>query len=384
MNVLRTVARMPGVRAVVPCAPAITHAGAATSQAVVQHRIDQISEFQGEGITIGILSDSYDGQAVVNVAADDIASGDLPGPGNPLGNTEPVVILEDLPGFSDEGRAMAQLIHDVAPKARLGFATAFLGEVSFASNIKALAGVPGEPNTRPDFKADIIVDDIGYFSEPFFQDGIIAQAVDDVADRGVSYFSAGGNTPSTQAYDSPARIVPADPSSWANTNLDFSNVDPALYAGGFHNFDENGLDIAETLDLVQFEAFSFQWNEPFDPQPPEIVGLISSGTGNVPNSDTFTFSGEEGTDVEIFVDGDDTNGDPNPDVTITLIDPNGNETFVDFDTSPDSLFATLPVTGTYTVVIGGFEGATGDFLYEVREVDVSNGLVRSDYNLLFF
>ncbi|MGH9891871.1 MAG: hypothetical protein ACREA0_07800, partial [bacterium] len=32
-----------------------------------------------------------------------------------------------------------------------------------------------------------------YFAEPMFQDGIIAQAVDQVKARGVSYFSAAGN-----------------------------------------------------------------------------------------------------------------------------------------------------------------------------------------------
>ena len=62
--------------------------------------------------------------------AQDIASCDLPGTGNPCGNTQPVVVLEDFGTFpntaaTDEGAAMAQLIHDMVPKARLGFATAF-------------------------------------------------------------------------------------------------------------------------------------------------------------------------------------------------------------------------------------------------------------------
>ena len=91
------------------------------------------------------MSDSYDTNAAPNSAALDIATGDLPGAGNPFGNTEPVVVLQDSPGGTDEGRAMLQIVHDMAPKARLGFATANGGEVNFANNIRALAGFPDAP-----------------------------------------------------------------------------------------------------------------------------------------------------------------------------------------------------------------------------------------------
>lgn len=139
----------------------------------------------GSGVKVGVLSDSFDrkGSAVTH-AAGDVASGDLPGPGSPCGSTEPVGVLDDseLAG-SDEGRAMAQIVHDLAPGAAIDFATAFRGETAFADNIRALwkAG------------AQVIVDDVGYFEEPFFQDGPIAVAIDEVTAAGVSYFAAAGN-----------------------------------------------------------------------------------------------------------------------------------------------------------------------------------------------
>ena len=84
---------------------------------------------------IAALSDSFDSYGANGVlpdaaaaAAADIATGDLPGPGNPYGNTTPVTVLQDElydgdgGSFGDEGRAMLQIIEDIAPKAQLGFA----------------------------------------------------------------------------------------------------------------------------------------------------------------------------------------------------------------------------------------------------------------------
>ena len=143
----------------------------------------------GAGVTVGILSDSFDAAAgALTRASDDVASGDLPGAGNPCGYASAVRRLDDSylagdPPPTDQGRAMAQTIHDLAPAATLAFATAFEGELSFAANIRSLANAG----------ARVIVDDVTYLEEPFFQDGPVAVAVDEAAAGGAAYFAAAGN-----------------------------------------------------------------------------------------------------------------------------------------------------------------------------------------------
>jgi hypothetical protein len=159
--------------------------GAANSAGDVAHRAAAARTsfgINGSGVKIGVLSDSFDNRGT---AAADILTGDLPGPGNPNGFTTPVTIINgDLSGGgSDEGRAMLQIVHDLAPGAQLFYATAFNSAASFATNIQALRTAG----------CDIIIDDVGYFDESPFQDAIIAQAVNTVTGAGALYFSSAGN-----------------------------------------------------------------------------------------------------------------------------------------------------------------------------------------------
>src|SRR5439155_17067536 len=126
----------------------------------------------GSGVTVGVLSDSFNCRGGFG---NDTATGDLPAT---------VTVLEDsFSNCTDEGRAMLQIVYDVAPGADLAFATADHGQANFANNIRALRTAG----------ANVIVDDVIYFDEPMFQDGVVAQAVDEVVASGVSYFSAAGN-----------------------------------------------------------------------------------------------------------------------------------------------------------------------------------------------
>ena len=151
--------------------------GGATA-AQVQQALDESGlSVNGAGIKVGVLSDSFN--ALGGAAADE-ADGALPSASN-------VQVLQDfLTGGSDEGRAMMQVIHEIAPGASEAFYTAEFGQQAFANGILALAAAG----------CKVICDDANYFDEPFFQDGVIGQAIKTVEAEGVTYITAAGNNAS--------------------------------------------------------------------------------------------------------------------------------------------------------------------------------------------
>jgi hypothetical protein len=278
VNKIADMAHAPGVLSISLGRHPIRNAGAAISGGALELRTAAVNAqgFDGTGITVGALSDSYD-QATTDVdgnpltihAAQDVQTDDLPGTGNPNGNTDPVVVLEDSPpdpDVFDEGRAMLQIVHDIAPKAKLAFATAFVSDTDFANNIR---------NLRTTANCDVIVDDVFYTQEPMFSDGIIAQAVNDVATstvlagKKVAYFSSAGNQ---QGGGYLATFKPvADATVRAglpNQNLDLTTVPPTLTSGGFHNFnpDPGAPDVSQSFIVTAQTTVEvdFQWNDPFD------------------------------------------------------------------------------------------------------------------------
>lgn len=363
------------------------HVGAATSQGVHAQRVDQVpGGIDGRGITVGALSDTYDaatetvdGDPLTVHADDDIRTGDLPKDG--------VTVLEEGPadGATDEGRAMLQIIHDVAPRAKECFATAFSGELQFADNIRALADPSGP------CAADVITDDVGYFDEPMFGDGVISDAVDDVAAQGVQYFSAAANGSSQQAYQAPFRfIAPDKPGDASNINLD--GVDPALYAGGFQDFDPGaGVDVAQDLTLGGNAkdggtgVVDLQWDDPLDPNGSTLSDPLVSKTGETTTAAptaVIPFDGTAGDTIRGFVDAIPSG---TTDFVLTLKDPSGAVLQeVDTGTSPEAAFQTLAETGTYTFEISGFTAAdVGPFTFDVRKV-ISKSRTTTDLNVLLF
>jgi hypothetical protein len=261
-------ASMPHSRA----GPVATQGDFAQGSAAIRASFPNLT---GAGITVGVLSDSFncyatyatDGVPAAGYSgyafngftatyADDQNSGALPAG---------VTVLEEasclsygapeLPPFGDEGRAILQIVHAIAPAAGLAFYTAENSEADFATGIGKLAAAG----------AHIIDDDVGYFDEPFFQDGIVAQAIDQVAATGVAYFSSAGND-GRFSYENTAPAFPVTAGSGPNAGEQLLNFDPS------------GASTATMLPITipalypgEFVALVVQWDQPY------VTGAANSG-----------------------------------------------------------------------------------------------------------
>jgi subtilisin family serine protease len=244
---LASIAANPAVRVIRPSLSKL-RAGLTTTQGDKAQRSDLARRafgVNGSGVKVGVLSDSFnctfsplvpDPDATFTTAAQDVANGDLPH----------VQVLKDDPepdctdNGTDEGRAILQLVHDVAPGSPLAFHTTNVSETDFAAGVVRLA----------DAGARVIVDDVIYFAEPMFQDGVIAQAVDKVKARGVTYFSSAGND-ARQSYEAAFK-----------RSGDLGGV----FGGERHNFGTrqhpDTMQLA-TLDPDSITLMAFQWDEPY-------------------------------------------------------------------------------------------------------------------------
>lgn len=292
---LTAIAAVPGVRAVWQVREPILYAegscegGAVISEGLGQLRVDdarETFELRGRGITIGVLSDSFDtATGAATVAADDVASGDLPGPAGTCAEQQlPVNVLDEGPDEEgDEGRAMLQIVHDLAPKAELAFATAFESEEGFAENVERLA----RPVSEGGAGADVIVDDVAWFEEPFFQDGPVAVAINRVTEDGKTYLSATGND---NVFDSSGNEI----SSWEAPSFRDSGACPTAVSSlsgfnGTHCMDFNptaGTDntFGITVEAGETLTVDLQWAESWNGVLTDLDAFVLSGGSIVASS----------------------------------------------------------------------------------------------------
>jgi hypothetical protein len=223
----------------------------------------------GTGIRVGIISDSFN---ALGGYAYDVSRGVLP--------DDVTVVHEGVPrlegtrfALNDEGRAMTQLVHAVAPGADLFF-SAFTSvvidpqqdladgsvwakieqiQIDFADRIRELA---------IDYGCQIIVDDI-FVLEPFFQDGPISQAISEVTALGVTYFTAANNDSNygyqadyhPVAFDTLDATVPeATRQLLAGKTLHHFNFGTAEPPVAFQRITRHGVGPA---------AFNLQWAQPW-------------------------------------------------------------------------------------------------------------------------
>ncbi|WP_335194190.1 S8 family peptidase [Nostoc sp.] len=251
----------------------------------------------GTGITIGVLSDSFATAKTVNTSgnldtyASNVADNYLP---------SGIKVLKDYAGTDakDEGRAILQIIHAVAPGAKLVFHTSTGGAGAFGQGIQALATAG----------ADIIVDDVRYGYPPLqssnlplnFSDieppnGPINQAITTVVNQGISYFTSAGNGDSPPDGNNPADSKVPDIPIYGHGNNPNALTAGAVYYGNAKSYSNNAFDIV--VEQGQLEPFSSEGIP--DLLKPDVVapdGLaisfnLSGGSPVDADSDFYSFFG---------------------------------------------------------------------------------------------
>ncbi len=297
-------------------------------EGVVAHRASQaISTFgvNGGGIKVGVMSDSVDFLSQVQALGD-------------LGDVTVVPGQSGIPG-TGEGTAMLEIVHAMAPGAQLFFATGGISEQSFAQNILTL---------RFTYGCDIIVDDIGYFDEPAFQDGILSQAVNAVAASGGLYFSSAGNAGNLDSRNS---------GTWEG---DFRNGGAVSNLnvpkpGFFHNFGNTNFDM-----VVQPNAEGaptvLLWSDPMGRSANDYDLYIVDAAGtNVLSASINTQNGSQDPLEEV--------APPNAGEQVVIVLASGTNRFLHLDTIGGLL------TNATAGNIRGHPGAAGAF--GVAAVDVA-------------
>ena len=186
----------------------------------------------------------------------------------------------DLPGFvdvgsnangGDEGTAMLEIIHDIAPGADLAFYTAFPTSMNFLNAITFFMnnGV------------DIIVDDVGFLTQPYFQDGELAQAAQNAVDNGIIFVSAAGNDAQRhyQAF-----------------YIDDGGLDPDDDLHNFRAAAGGSSDVGMTYEIPGggLAAFFLQWSDPFGSSSNDYdLFIVDSFSGDILDSGTNPQNGND-------------------------------------------------------------------------------------------
>jgi subtilisin family serine protease len=243
---------------VTPPSYAHTRAGSLTTQGDAVLGSDDVRNilgFDGTGVKIGVISDGVDSLAMSQ------ATGDLPG----------FVDVGSNANGGDEGTAMLEIIHDIAPGADLAFYTAFPTSMNFLNAITFFMnnGV------------DIIVDDVGFLTQPYFQDGELAQAAQNAVDNGIIFVSAAGNDAQRhyQAF-----------------YIDDGGLDPD---DDLHNFGAaagGSSDVGMTYEIPGggLAAFFLQWSDPFGSSSNDYdLFIVDSFSGDILDSGTNPQNGND-------------------------------------------------------------------------------------------
>ena len=259
---VQPLAALSAVQSIRPADEPVTHKDTSEGDAAHQANTARATHgVTGSGIGIGVIANG------VATLAERQASGDLPAR---------VTVLPGQEGeqpFYDEGTAMLEIVHDLAPGAELYFATGFSGQAQFAANIEALC----------EAGADVIVDDVAYHLEATFQDGIIVQGVNAAVAAGCYYFSAAGN--SGNLNDGTSGVWEGDYVAGTPMIVRGSTVGVRHDFGG--GKEENAIKGTFSGRAV------LQWADPLGASASDYDLFLVNGDGNVLASSTNTQDGTQ-------------------------------------------------------------------------------------------
>jgi subtilisin family serine protease len=222
-NAVETVAALPFVRKVShPSYPRLRAGSVMTEgDAILGSNLARALGATGGGIKIGAISDGVEHRSTSQ------ATGDLP----PTFTIDPT-----YPGRGDEGTALLEIAHDVAPAAPLAFSGP-------STSLGFIAGLNYLVNTA---KCKVVFDAIGFYDEPYFEDGPVAQAVATQASK-VVYISACGNDAQTHYQATYSDRNPGG-SGWPNH---------------FHQFAAGDWAMRVQIPAGGQAAVFLQWSDPF-------------------------------------------------------------------------------------------------------------------------
>jgi hypothetical protein len=273
-NKINEVAQFPFVRRITAPRYGTPRVGSKTTEGDSILRADELRTlgFDGSGVKVGVISDGIE-----NIAAAQ-GTNDLPAS----------VTTQTFAGSGDEGTAMLEIVYDLAPGAELGFC----GPATSLEMIQCVNDL-ADPTK---FGADIVVDDLGFILEPYFEDGPVAQAVAGVLST-VIYASSAGNSAQTHYQG-----------DFLGTNvLGFQDSGPPVRPLPEHNFGNAAGGASDpTMDILLLPGITtiiLQWNDAFGEAGNDYDLLILN----------------EAEDTVLFASADTQDGDDDPIENLGLI-----------------------------------------------------------------
>jgi hypothetical protein len=173
----------------------------------------------GTGVKVGVISNGVDHKNLVGA--------ELPN----------VTVDPAHPGSGDEGTAMLEIVHDLAPGAQLYFA-------GIANSTQMIPSI----NYLVAQGCDVIIDDLGFYGESFFTDSAIAQHVAGVvANNDVVYVTSAGNSAGGNHYQAM-----------------YTQGNSFTADGKLHRFGGVGQDVNKiTIPAGETFAAFLQWSDPW-------------------------------------------------------------------------------------------------------------------------